>query len=228
MRLAVQPLARMLAARIVQRRRYRRHGRLDVRRTMRRSLSAGGVPLEPAFRHRRVAKPEIYLLCDVSGSVAEFARFTITLMYALNEAFARIRSFLFVDGVAEVTEALSRGGPALSAANLLAASRAVAAEGHSDYGAVLQRFWREYGQASLGPKATLIVTGDARGNYRDPGLEALRQIRARARRLYWLNPEPRADWSTTDSLVHLYQPHCDGLFEARTLRQLAAFVRHVV
>src|SRR5262245_25249471 len=172
MRIAVQPLARTLAARIAQRRRFRRRGRLDVRRTMRRSLSAGGVPLEPAFRHRRLAKPEIYLLCDVSGSVAEFARFTITLIYALNQAFARMRSFLFVDGVAEVTEALSRGGPALSAANLLVASTAVAAEGHSDYGAVFRRFWRGTGRGSLGPKPTSTLPGAVETNYDNHELEA--------------------------------------------------------
>jgi uncharacterized protein with von Willebrand factor type A (vWA) domain len=228
MRLAIQPLARMLATRIVQRRRVRRHGRLDVRRTMRRSLSAGGVPLEPAFRHRRVARPEIILLCDVSGSVAEFARFTIMLIYALHEEFSRIRSFLFVDGFAEVTAALTRGGPVLSPANLLAATSAVAVDGHSDYGAVFRRFWREHGQATVGPRTTVVITGDARGNYRDPGLEPLRQIRDRARRLYWLNPEPRSDWDTTDSLVRLYRPYCAGLVEARNLRQLAAFVRGLV
>lgn len=226
-RRAIQPLARKLATRIAQRRR-RRRGRLDVRRTIRRSLSAGGVPLDPAFRHRRIAKPDLYLLCDVSGSVAEFAGFTITLLHALHEEIARIRSFLFVDGIAEVTEALARGGPSLTAAHLRAAARALDVDGQSDYGAVWERFWRDHGQAALGPRTTVIVTGDARNHDHDPGLDALRQIRGRARRVYWLNPEPRSEWNTTDSIIDLYRPLCDTVFEARNLRQLAAFVRHVV
>ena len=106
MRTAIRPLARKLAARIAHRRRFRRRGRLDARRTIRRSLSAGGVPLEPAFRHPKVSRPDLYLLCDLSGSVAEFARFTISFLYAMNEEFSRIRSFAFVDGVDEVTGVL--------------------------------------------------------------------------------------------------------------------------
>src|SRR5439155_233899 len=106
MRNAIRPLARKLAARVAHRRRLRRHGRLDARRTIRRSLSAGGVPLEPAFRYPRVSKPDLYLLCDVSGSVAEFAQFTLSILYAMNDEFPRIRSFAFVDGIDEVTALL--------------------------------------------------------------------------------------------------------------------------
>src|SRR3989454_2819394 len=106
MRNAIRPLARKLAARVAHRRRLRRHGRLDARRTIRRSLSAGGVPLEPAFRYPRVSKPDLYLLCDVSGSVAEFAQFTLSLLYAMSDEFPRIRSFAFVDGIDEVTALL--------------------------------------------------------------------------------------------------------------------------
>src|SRR5438034_1270266 len=101
MRNAIRPLARKLAARVAHRRRLRRHGRLDARRTIRRSLSAGGVPLEPAFRYPRVSKPDLYLLSDVSGSVAEFAQFTLSLLYAMSDEFPRIRSFAFVDGIDE-------------------------------------------------------------------------------------------------------------------------------
>ena len=227
MRHAIRPLARKLAARIAHRRRFRRHGRLDARRTIRRSLSAGGVPLEPAFRYPRVSKADLYLLCDVSGSVAEFAHFTMSLLYAMNEEFARIRSFAFVDRIDEVTKVFDDRSIQLDARHLLARADVVWADGHSDYGHVFERFWNVYGLGALGPRTTVIITGDARNNYRDPGLAALRAIQECARKVYWLNPEPRPEWNTTDSIMAAYAPYCDGVFEARNLRQLADFVRAI-
>jgi uncharacterized protein with von Willebrand factor type A (vWA) domain len=227
MREAIRPLARTLAARIARRRRARRRGRLDARRTFRRSLSSGGVPLEPAFRHPHASKPELYLLCDISGSVAEFARFTMSLLYAAKSEFSRIRLFTFVDGIDEVTELMKERGYQLAPRNLLYGTKVVVADGHSDYGNVFRRFWHLYGHADLDPRSTVIITGDARNNYRDPGLEALRQISERARAVYWLNPEPRAEWDTTDSIASLYAGACRATFETRTLRQLADFVANI-
>ena len=227
MRQAIRPLARKLAARIARRRRLRRHGRLDARRTIRRSLSAGGVPLEPAFRYPKASKADLYLLCDVSGSVAEFAHFTLSLLYAMNEEFSRIRSFAFVDGIDEVTKLFDDRSVQLDARHLLARANLVWADGHSDYGHVFGRFWNVYGARTLGPRTTVIITGDARSNYRAPGLEALRAIQACARKVYWLNPEPRREWNTTDSIIASYAPCCDGVFEVRNLRQLADFVRAI-
>ena len=227
MRETIRPLAQKLAARIAQRRRLRRHGRLDVRRTVRRSLSSGGVPLDPAFRYPRASKPDLYLLCDISGSVAEFARFTMSLLYAMKEEFSRIRLFVFVDGIDEVTELMEAGGHPLAPRNLLYRTNAISGDGHSDYGNVLRRFWHRYGYADLDARATVIITGDARNNYREPGAETLRLIHARARKMYWLNPEPRREWNTTDSIMATYSPACHGVFEARNLRQLAEFVYQI-
>ncbi|MBI4635435.1 MAG: VWA domain-containing protein [Candidatus Rokubacteria bacterium] len=228
MREAIRPLAHKLAVRIAHRRRIRRRGRLDMRKTIRRSLSAGGVPLEPAFRYPRASRPDLYLLCDVSGSVAEFAEFTMSLLYAMNEELPRIRSFAFVDGIDEVTRVFADRSTLLDASRLLARARVVAADGHSDYGQVFTRFWTTFGRAALGQKATVIITGDARNNYRDPGMDALRAMRERVRRVYWLNPEPRRAWNTTDSIMAVYAPFCDGVFEVRNLRQLTECVRAIV
>jgi len=226
LRQAVRPLARKLAARVAQKRRLRRRGRLDVRRTMRRSLSSGGVPVDPAFRAVRASKPDLWVLADVSGSVVEFAKFTLALLHAMNQEFARMRSFAFVDGVDEVTGLLDESDQAIDLRNAFARARVVWADGHSDYGNVFERFTERYGP-DLDARSTLIVMGDARGNYRDPGLHALRGLRARARRLYWLNPEPRSDWDTTDSVMSLYAPVCDRVFEVRNLRQLTACVYEI-
>lgn len=225
---AIRPLAQKMASRIAHRRRFRRHGRLDVRRTVRRSLSSGGVPLDPSFRYPRASKPDLYLLCDISGSVAEFAHFTISLLHAMKKEFSKIRLFVFVDGVDEVTEVFEEHAEWLAPRNLLHRADVIWADGHSDYGNVFDRFWRLYGQDGIDGRATVIVTGDARNNYRDPGLPVLKTIHERARKVYWLNPEPRVEWDTSDSIMDVYTPECDGVFEVRNLRQLADFVYQIV
>jgi uncharacterized protein len=226
LRQAVRPLARKLAARAAQKRRLRRHGRLDVRRTVRRSLSSGGVPVDPAFRAVRASKPDLYVLADVSGSVIEFAKFTLSLLHAMNQEFAKLRSFVFVDGVDEVTGILDQGGHRMDLRGAFARAKVVADDGHSDYGNVFRRFAERYG-GDVDGRSTLLVMGDARKNYRDPGLEAFRDLAGRSRRLYWLNPEPRADWDSTDSIMATYAPACDRVFEVRTLRQLTACVDEI-
>ena len=195
-------------------------GRLDVRRTVRRSLSSGGVLLDPAFRRPKVARPDLFLLCDVSGSVAEFASFTLTLLQAMTGEFPRMRSFAFVDGIDEVTDHLKDVASFLEVRHDIYRAEVVGDDGHSDYGAVFERFLDRHGSA-VDSRSTLIVTGDARSNYREPRLEALRTLQARARRVYLLNPEPDTDWDTTDSIVGTYRPALDGVFEVRNLRQLA-------
>jgi len=226
LRQAVRPLARKLVARAAQKRRLKRRGRLDVRRTVRRSLSSGGVPVDPAFRAVRASKPDLYVLADVSGSVIEFAKFTLSLLHAMNQEFAKMRSFAFVDGIDEVTGILDEGGHRMDLRGAFARARVVAADGHSDYGSVFAGFAERYG-ADIDTRSTLIVMGDARNNYRQPGLETLKGLRERARRLYWLNPEPRADWDTSDSIMSVYTPWCDRVFEVRNLRQLTACVDEI-
>jgi uncharacterized protein with von Willebrand factor type A (vWA) domain len=226
MRDAIRPLARALATKMARRRRRRDRGRLDVRRTVRRSLSSGGVLLDPAFRRPKVARPDLYLLCDVSGSVAEFASFTLTLLQAMTTEFSRMRSFAFVDDIDEVTGHLKDVASFLEVRHVLYRADVVGKDGHSDYGTVFARFWERYG-AAIDSRSTIIVTGDARSNYHDPGVEALRTIHARARRVYLLDPEPFADWDTHDSVVGLYAPVVDGVFEVRNLRQLGEAVYRI-
>jgi uncharacterized protein with von Willebrand factor type A (vWA) domain len=228
LRQAVAPLARKLASRAAQRRRRRRHGRLDVRRTVRRSLSYGGVPLDPAFRAPHASKPDLYVLADVSGSVVEFAKFTLSLLQAMDQEFAKMRSFAFVDGVDEVSSLLSDGGgDFMDLRGAFARAKVVWADGHSDHGNVFARFAELYGP-DLDARSTLIIMGDARNNYREPGLAALRALRERVRKVYWLNPEPRPQWDTTDSLMGLYGTCCDRVFEVRNLRQLSACIDEII
>jgi uncharacterized protein with von Willebrand factor type A (vWA) domain len=226
MRDAIRPLARALATRMARRRRRRDRGRLDIRRTVRRSLSTGGVPIDPVFRRPKLARPDLYVLCDVSGSVAEFASFTLTLLQAMTSEFPRMRTFAFVDGVDEVTGHLSDVASFLEVRHVLYRADVVRTDGHSDYGAVFARFFEREG-SDIDSRSTLLITGDARSNRRPPRADALKAIHDRARHVYLLNPEPQADWDTTDSIVEVYRPHLDAVFEVRNLRQLADAVLRI-
>jgi len=220
----LRPLSLRLATRLARRRRHRHRGALDFRATIRRSLAAGGVPLEPCFRRPHVAKPEIVVLADVSGSVAAFARFTLLLVYALSTQFSKVRSFAFIDAVDEVTAYFERSAePAAALARVQAEANVVALDGHSDYGRALVAFWARHG-TEVGPKTSLLVLGDARNNYHAPEAWALEALAARARHTFWLNPEPRVYWDSGDSVLGAYAAACDGVYECRNLRQLARFV----
>ena len=226
MRESIRPLARILAAKMARRRRRRDRGRLDIRRTVRRSLSSGGVLLDPAFRRPKIARPDLYVLCDVSGSVAEFASFTLTLLQAMTAEFSRMRSFAFVDGIDDVTDHLHDVASFLEVRHVLYRADVIRDDGHSDYGSVVERFWERHG-SGLDSRSTIIITGDARSNHRDPQVAALRRIHQRARRVYLLNPEPEDDWNTTDSIVDAYRSAVDGIFEVRNLRQLGEAVLRI-
>jgi uncharacterized protein with von Willebrand factor type A (vWA) domain len=228
MRAAVRPLVRRLAARIRRRRQSLRTGRVDMRRTARRSVSTGGVPLDVEYRRPRAHKPELFSLCDVSGSVADFAGFTLTLVSALADELAGTRSFAFVDAVDEITELVGRSTGPIEPWQILQHGRVLGPDGHSDYGAVLAAFWDRYGSAGLTHRSTVIITGDARTNYRPEGADLLGAIARRARALYWLNPEPRTEWGATDSALAAYAPYCDRVFEVRTLNQLVDAVESIL
>lgn len=223
----ITPLAWKLASRLSARRRHGRRGRLDVRRTIRRSLAHGGALVEPQWKPRRITKPELVLLCDVSGSMATFARFTMQLTFAIGHQFSNVRSFAFIDGVDEVTRFFGPGADFDEAMTRMATEATVVArDGHSDYGSALTRFADHHGDA-VTQRSTVIVTGDARNNYRDSGLPVLAAMADRARALQWLNPEARRYWDTGDSIMSTYAPVCDAVHEVRTLRQLEGFVERV-
>jgi uncharacterized protein with von Willebrand factor type A (vWA) domain len=160
--------------------------------------------------------------------VAEFAGFTLALVHALHAELARLRSFVFVDGVAEVTDVLDATGGEVAALDLLRRPGVVAGDGHSDYGRVLSRFWEQHAGAVVGSSTTVIVTGDARSNHRPPGLEPFRLLCQRAKRVYWLNPEPRSAWDTLDSTMSAYGAICTKVFEVRNLRQLGEAINEIV
>lgn len=224
LRKALQPLTRRLAVRLARKRRHQRKGPLDFRNTVRHSLSYGGTPAEPKFKYPRPAKPELMVVADISGSVAAFARFTLMLVYAIQGQFSKVRSFVFIDGIDEVTDFFKGVEDITEAVHRVNTEADVVwVDGHSDYGHAFEVFWERYGK-DVNAKTTVLLLGDARNNYHASQSWVVKEIRSKARHVYWLNPEPRSYWNTGDSIVGEYATHTDGAYECRNLRQLEAFV----
>ena len=220
----VTQLRRRLATQGQEHRGAQRHAHVDVRRTMRASLQTGGVPVELKFRPKRPRRPELYVLCDVSTSVTSASVFFLSVLHALHDSFRRMRSFVFVERISEVTDVFDseRDFKAVSAA--IGRDAGVAdVSGYTDYG----RVWREFLEQvsdDLHPRATVIVLGDARTNGRDPRADIFAAVAARAGRTFWLNPEPKLYWNYGDSVIAAYERYCEA-FECWTTPQLEEFVK---
>jgi uncharacterized protein with von Willebrand factor type A (vWA) domain len=223
MRRQIYPLARRLATRLTQEHHARRRGPLDFRRTVRASMSTGGVPLTTHHRPKRPHRTELVVLCDVSGSVASFAQFTLLLVFALRDQFQKVRAFTFIDHVHEVTHHFRPGADVVDVMTDLAASTAHAALwGRTNYGRAFTKFAEEHPDA-LGPRSSLLILGDARSNYSDLAEGTLKELAGAARHSWWLNPEHRRHWGTGDSAAPTYG-EIVPMVECRNLTQLGEFV----
>ncbi len=223
-RKTIEPLARLLAAKLETRRRRAHRGAVDVRKTLRASMSTGGVPIELSHRKPRPGRPELIIICDVSGSVAGFSQFTLRLVYALRQQFSKVRVFAFVDTVDEVTEFFDHGEEDFGAAmhHMISTARISTRDGHSDYGNMLAGFVGDYAE-TLTHRGALLVLGDGRNNYHDAHVDALAELVDRARHAYWLNPEAKEHWGTGDSAATDYAEVID-MFECRNATQLGTVI----
>ncbi|SPM35903.1 VWA containing CoxE family protein [Mycobacterium rhizamassiliense] len=223
MQRAVAPLARTLATRLAARRRRSRAGAIDLRKTLRKSMSTGGVPIDVVLAKPRPARPELVVLCDVSGSVAGFSHFTLLLVHALRQQFSRVRVFAFIDTTDEVTHMF---GPecdlAVAIQRITREAGVYSRDGHSDYGNAFESFVQANPNV-LSPRSSLLILGDGRTNYRDPALEILDDMVNASRHAHWLNPEPKHLWGSGDSAVPRYQDVIT-MHECRSAKQLAAVI----
>lgn len=227
LRKTMVPLARALATRLAARRRRSRSGVIDLRRTLRKSMGTGGVPIDLVLKKPRAARPELVVLCDVSGSVAGFSHFTLQLVHALREQFSRVRIFAFIDSTDEVTEFFSAGadlGVAMS--RMVNEAELITYDGHSDYGHSLGVFAERYSHA-LTRRSSLLILGDGRNNYRAANVEALERMRDAARQTHWLNPEPASSWGTGDSAAMTYGTIVP-MYECRTAEQLTDVISRLL
>jgi uncharacterized protein with von Willebrand factor type A (vWA) domain len=225
MREAIRELVKKIRDESALRQKRKQRGRFDLKHTLRRSLAYGGIPLEVAFRKRKRTKSRIVTLCDVSSSVWNASRFMLHLLYSLQDQFDKVRSFVFVDKLGEVTEGFVRY-EVNEAVDAALNEADIPYNRYTDYGNVFQQFCEEYMDA-VNRKTTFIVIGDGRNNFFAPGDLYLSRIRSRARRTIWLNPENRGFWRFGDSMMHRYSKQCDEVRECRNLKQLIEFINEL-
>jgi len=226
MKSVVARLARKIKDALALRQRQEHRGRIDTRRTMRKSLQYDGVPMEVVLRRRHREKPKLVTICDVSDSVRNASRFMLQLVWSLQECFSRVRSYAFVSEIAEVTQAFSIY-PVERAIEWALKAAPVDYHCRSDFGYAFNRFAKTE-LDSLDRKTTILILGDARNNYNDPQAWALRHIRERVKGIIWLNPEGQWGWGIGDSVMPLYAPACDFVRECRTIGQLGEVVDNLV
>ena len=221
---AIAMLKRRLATLGHEQRGRKRAAVVDMRRTMRASLETGGVPLRLRYRPKRPRRPEIYVLCDVSTSVTSASVFFLSVLHALHDSFRKLRSFVFIERISEITEVFERERDFREISRKISKEGGVAdVSGYTDYGRVWLEFLEEI-SGDLDPRSTVIVLGDARTNGREPHAEVFARISERAGRTFWLNPEPKLYWNYGDSVMAAYERHCTAAFECWTVKHLESFV----
>jgi len=226
MRPAVDRLAKKLKDRLSMRLRHADLGRFDVKTTFRKNIGYGGPLPDLRFRKKKPARPQVVALCDVSRSVRNFSRFMLLFLYTLKAVVSRVRSFIFVGDLTEVTS-LFQQYDMNEAISLAAAGCGLRYPVGTDYGASLAQFAEEHLMA-VNSKTTVIILGDARTNRLPPRVDALEAIAERARKVIWLNPESTATWTLGDSVMHLYQPLCTGVAECGNLAQLSRVIEDLL
>jgi len=227
MREVVERLAQKIKNILTIRRRRMKRGKLDLHQTLRRNMSHGGIPFEMVWRHRKKDRPKLVILCDVSSSVANVSRFMLQFCYSLQEAFTKIRSFIFVAELGEVTHLFKDAEINEAIESALRGGGVVNVYTRSNYGNALHVFAQHH-LAAIDKKTTVLVLGDARNNYNDPKAWCLRELHSRAKDVIWLNPENPNAWGFGDSVMNRYAPFVDIAEECRNLRQLSNLIDRLV
>ncbi|MEL6754555.1 MAG: VWA domain-containing protein, partial [Pseudomonadota bacterium] len=215
MRSLVQKVAKRLATKHSKRRRRRNVGTLDVRRTLRTNAGLDGVPFQLHWKQKLRDRPKVFVLCDVSGSVARYVRFLLLLVHSLGDAIDDFRAFAFSGRLGEVTDQLDTESFESAMEDILRTY----GMSSTDYGQSLSDFSMNSGSL-VDRKTTLIVLGDGRSNHGDPRVDLFRDLTARAKRTIWLSPEPETMWGTGDSELPRFRPHCHSMAQVSTLQDL--------
>lgn len=226
MREAVTKLAQRLKNVVSIRRRRGKRGKFDLKGTLRKNLQYGGVPFRIQFDRKVKDKPQVLVLCDVSDSVRNVSRFMLQFVYSLQDLYSRVRSFIFVSEIGEITQ-LFEENDTQRAIELALTGSIINVFAHSDFGRAFKTFHRDH-LGAVNNRTTVIILGDARNNYNLAQEWVLRDIQARAKQLIWLNPESRLTWGFGDSEMDRYLPFCDLVEECRNLNQLYRVVDHLV
>jgi hypothetical protein len=227
MREVVNRLAQRIKNILSVRKKRIKRGKLDLHQTLRRNMAHGGIPFEVIYKHRRKDRPKLVILCDVSSSVANVSRFMLQFMYGLQESFTRIRSYVFVSELGEVTPVFQDVDVSSAIEKALDGGDVINVYTRSNFGYAFNEFWKNH-LSVIDNRTTVLILGDARNNYNDPKAWCLRDIHNKAKNVVWLNPESPSAWGFGDSVMDRYAPYCDVLEECRNLRQLSKIVDQIL
>ncbi|MBN1573322.1 MAG: VWA domain-containing protein [Deltaproteobacteria bacterium] len=226
MRDSIKEMVKKIKDALSLRDRHRRRGRFDIKKTLRIAQQYGGVPIRVFFKKKKKNKGQIITLCDVSRSVWNASRFMLNLLYSLQDQFDRVRSFVFVSDLGEVTDVFNRY-EINEAIGKLVYEAGINFYSYTDYGDVLLRFYNDYLDI-VNRRTTVIIIGDARNNYMAHNSWVLDKIKGKARKVYWLNNEPESWWGSGDSDMPEFLPYVSEARECRNLKQLSRFIRDLV
>jgi uncharacterized protein with von Willebrand factor type A (vWA) domain len=227
MREVVTRLAQRIKNILSIRKKRLKKGKLDLHQTLRRNMARGGIPFEVIYKTRRKERPKLVIMCDVSSSVANVSRFMLQFMYSLQEAFTKIRCYVFVAELGEVTDVFHDADVSGAVEKALDGGDVINVYTRSNFGFAFHEFWKNH-LSSIDNKTTVIILGDARNNYNDARAWCVRDIQNKAKNLVWLNPESPSAWGFGDSVMDRYMPYCDVVEECRNLRQLSKVVDQIV
>ncbi len=227
MREVVNRLAQRIKNVLSIRKRRLKRGKLDLRTMLRRNAGHGGVPFELIFRERRKDRPKLVILCDVSSSVANVSRFMMQFTYSLQECFTKIRCYVFVSELGEVTPIFKEMDISDAIEKALDGGDVINVYTRSNFGHAFHMFWQNW-LSAIDNKTTVLILGDARNNYNDPRAWCLRDIHKKAKNVVWLNPESPSAWGFGDSVMDKYLPYVDAAEECRNLKQLSKVIDRLI
>lgn len=222
MRELVRRFGQKLRNRISLRKKRVKHGGLDVKRTFRRNLAHGGIPFRLYYRDRKIDRPQLVVLCDISSSVNQYSRFMLLLTYTLQGLFSKVRTFAFISNMVEITPLFMEMDPERALNSIFTDTDFTYGFG-SNYGRCFDQFIADFSD-SLGRKTTVLVLGDARNNNQDPGLDSFIRIKESSRNIFWLNPDRKHLWNWSDSIAGLYAAHCTEMKEVNNVLDLSDFI----
>jgi uncharacterized protein len=223
---AVSRLAQRLKNRLSVRRKKATRGRFDVKKTLRKNLQYGGVPFNVQLDRRKKTKPQVMVLCDISDSVLNASRFMLQFVYSIQDLYAKVRSFVFVAEIGEVTK-LFEENDIQTAVEAALKGDVIDVFSHSNFGRAFEQFYKNFFPA-VNSKTTVLIIGDGRNNYNRSNDWVLREIQQKAKQLIWLNPESRMTWGIGDSEMPRYAPYCHVAEECRSINQLYKIVDLIV
>lgn len=222
MRELIKRFGQKMKNRISLRKKRVKRGNFDIKKTLRRNLQYGGVPFKIFHRDRKIDRPQLVVLCDISSSVNQYSRFMLLLTYTLQSLFAKVRSFAFISNLVEITDLFREMDPERALNSIFSDTNFTYGWG-SNYGNSFNQFIQNYSDA-LTSKTTVLVLGDARNNNQDPGLDSFIKMKERSRNIYWLNPDKQHLWDWSDSIANVYIPYCSEMREVQNFLDLSHFI----